>query len=107
MLAPESGESNKEMIYGICGKKSQRDNMKSKHFPKVYPGKPYLERSDSQSMFTFLTATKRIASGDENMDSSEAPVETALDLVQSDEEETFEENPAGNKIIKRGIKPKK
>ena len=50
-------------------------------------------------MITFLTTTKRIASGDENMDGSEAPVETALDLVQSDEEETYEENSAGSKII--------
>ena len=54
--------------------------MKSKHFPKMHPGKPYQERRDSQSMITFLTSTKRIASGDGNMDSSEAPVETALEL---------------------------
>ena len=53
-------------------------------------------------MITFLTATKRIASGDENMDGFEAPVETALDLVQSDEEETYEENSAGSKIIEMG-----
>ena len=77
--------------------------MKSKHFPKVHLGKPYQKRGDSQIMITFLTATKRIASGDEDMDGSEAPVETALDLVQSDEEETYEENSAGNKIIIRGI----
>ena len=56
--------------------------MKSKPFPKVHPGKPYPERGDSQSMITFLTATKRIASGDEDMDGFEAPVETALDVVQ-------------------------
>ena len=77
--------------------------MKSKHFPKVYPGKPYQERGDSQSIFTFLTATKRLASGDEDMDSVEAPVETGLDMVQSDEKETHKEHSAGNKIIERGI----
>ena len=66
-------------------KNSQRNIMKLKHFPKVHPGKPYQARNDSQGMITFLTATKRIASGDEDMDGSEAPVETALDLVQSDE----------------------
>ena len=55
-------------------------------------------------MITFLTATKIIASGDEEMDSSEAPVETALDLVQSDEEGIYQENSAGNKISERGIK---
>ena len=79
----KSGESKKEVLYGICGKKSRRNNMKSKHFPTVHPGKPYQERGDSQSMITFLTATKRIASDDEDRDSSEAPVETALDLEQS------------------------
>ena len=42
-------------------------------------------------------------SGDEVMDGSEAPVETALDLVHSDEEETYEENSAGRKIIESGI----
>ena len=47
-------------------------------------------------MITFLTATKRICSGDEDMDGSEALVETALDLVQSDEEKTYEENSADN-----------
>ena len=56
--------------------------MKSKHFPKVHPGKPCQERGDSQSMITFLTATKRMDSGDQDMDSSEAPVETALDVVE-------------------------
>ena len=71
------------------------DNMKSKYFPKVHPGKPYQERGDSQSLITILTSTKRIASGDEDMDGSEAPVKTALDLVQSDEEETYEK---GNRI---------
>ena len=69
----------------------------------MHPGKPYQERGDSKSMITILTSTKRIASGDEDMDGSEAPVKTALDLVQSDEEETYEENSAGNKIIERGI----
>ena len=69
----------------------------------MHSGKPYEERGDSQSMITFLTATKRIASGCEDMDGSEAPVETVLDLVQSYEEETFEENSAGNTIIERGI----
>ena len=82
----KSEESKKEVLYGICGKKSRRNNMKSKHFPTVHPGKPYQERGES--MITFLTATKRIVSGDEDMDSSEAPVETALDLEQSYEEET-------------------
>ena len=76
------GESRKKVLYGICGKKSQRKNTKLKHFPQVHPGKPYQARSDSQGMITFLTATKRIASGDEDMDGSEAPVETALDLIQ-------------------------
>ena len=84
-------------------RKVESRNMKSKHFPKVHPGKPCQERGDSQSMITFSTATKRIASGDEDMDSSEAPVETALDLVQSDEDGTYQENSAGNKIIKRKI----
>ena len=56
-----------------------------KHFHKLHPGKPCQERGDCQSMITFLTTTKKIAWGDEDMDSSEAPVETALDLVQSDE----------------------
>ena len=54
-------------------------------------------------MITFLTATKRIASDDEDMDGFESPVETALDLVESDEEETYEENSAGCKIIEIGI----
>ena len=80
-----------------------RNYMKSKHFPKVHPGKPCQERGDSQSMITFLTATKRIDTGDEDMNSSEAPVETALDLVQSDEEGKYQENSAGNKISERGI----
>ena len=81
----KSGESKKEVLCGICGKKSRRNNMKLKHFPKVYTGKPYQERGDCQSMITFLTATKRKAWGDDDMDSSEAPVEIALDLLQSDE----------------------
>ena len=54
-------------------------------------------------MITILTSTKRIASGDEDMDSSEAPFMTALDLVHSDEEETYEEDSAGNKIVEMGI----
>ena len=53
-------------------------------------------------MITFLTVTKRIASGDEDMDGSEASVETALDLVPSDEEETFEKNSASNKKKLKG-----
>ena len=69
----------------------------------MQPGKSYQERGDNQSMITFLTATKRLGSGDEDMDGSEAPVETALDLVQSDEEETYEKKSAGNKIIEREI----
>ena len=60
----EYGESKKEVLSEICERKSWRDNMKSKHFPKVHPDKPYQERGDSQSMITFLTSTKRIASGD-------------------------------------------
>ena len=69
----------------------------------MHPGKPYQERGDSQSMITFLTATKRIASGYEDMHDSEAPVETALVLVQSDKEETYEENSADHKIIQISI----
>ena len=85
----ESGESKKEVLCGICGKKSRRDNMKSKHFPKMHPGKPYQERGDSQSMLTFLTATEIIASGDEDMDGSEAPAETTPDLAHSNDEENM------------------
>ena len=66
----KSGESKKEVLCGICGKKCRGDNMKSKHFPIMHPGKPYQERGDSQSMLTFLTATEIIASGDEDMDGS-------------------------------------
>ena len=69
----------------------------------MHPGKPCQERGDSQSMIAFSTPIKRIAVGDENMDGSEALVETALDLVQSDEEKTYDENYAGNKRIERGI----
>ena len=52
--------------------------MNSKHFPKVHPGKPYQKKGDSQGMVTFLTATKILVSGDEDMDGSEAPVETKI-----------------------------
>ena len=53
-------KSKKEVLYEICERNSWRDNMKSKHFLKVHPGKPYQERGASQSMITFLTSTKRI-----------------------------------------------
>ena len=79
------------MLYEICERKSWTDNIQSKHFPKVHLGKPYQESGDSQTIITFLTVIKRIGSGDEDMDGCEAPVETALDLVQSDIEETYGE----------------
>ena len=99
-----SEESKKEVLCELCGKKIWIDIMKSKQFLKVHSGKPYQERGDSQRMITFLTATKRIVSGDEDKDSSEAPVETALYLEQSYEEETYEENSPGNKKKFKGNK---
>ena len=55
--------------------------MNSNQFPKVHSDKPYQQRGDSQGMAPYSTATKILVSCDEDMDGSQAPVETTPDLV--------------------------
>ena len=49
----ESGESRRNVVCGICGHESRRDNMKFRHFPKKHPGQRYIEQAEKtlKSMF--------------------------------------------------------
>ncbi len=87
-----SGESKKVVICGICGHRSRRDNMKSRHFPSKHQGKKYIEKGE-QSSVKWLTTDQAIDKYPKDL--QERMVESDDESMQSvhsnNEETTLEE----------------
>ena len=88
----ESGESKRNVVCGICGHESRRDNMKSRHFPKKHPFRRYIEKDENTIKSIFIKPNLReneeditenetdiiLQNDDDSMDGIESvPVETS------------------------------
>ena len=80
----ESGESKITVFCGICGHESQRDNMRSRHFPRKHPGQRYIEHDQKTLKSTFFKPRANEEDTTENVDEIILPNEDVpMDEIES------------------------